>query len=168
MSFSRHLLSSVLLAGAVFVAATLPLATLGSKPVAIQLESKPIFTGQFKELAAPYLGLALAMSIGAGATHLAVMRWHQSSQKLGLVKDQMSALKQQLSEQEALIEQLKFSPTRLQASGLEQFLPTEIQDSKRTAPVQAQQVSASINNDARRTAVEKTSGQGQPQVAFNS
>lgn len=125
MSFSKHLLSSVLLAGTVFVTTTLPLVTLGSKPVAIQLEGKPMFVGPFKDLAGIYLGLALTLSIGAGATNLAVMRWYQSARKLDLAENQMSALKQQLNEKEALIESLRFSPARLQASGLERFLQNE-------------------------------------------
>jgi hypothetical protein len=170
MSFSKHLLSSVLLAGAVFAAATLPLATLGSKPVAIQLESKPVFTGQFKELAAPYLGLVLAMSIGAGATNLAVMRWHQSARKLGAVNNQMSALKQQLMEQEALIENLRFSPTRLQTTGLEQFLPNEKkQDEKQAAWIQVQPAAPSaIETIVKPSNGSPTNDKGQPQAAFTS
>jgi hypothetical protein len=125
MSFFRHLLASVLLSGTVFAATTLPLVTFGSKPVAIQLEGRPVFIGQFKDLAAPYLGLALALSIGAGVTNLAVLRWYQSSRALGLATDRLSALKQQLTEAEALVETLKFSPTRLQAAGLERFLQEE-------------------------------------------
>lgn len=125
MSFSKHLLSSVLLAGTVFVAATLPLVTLGSKPVAIQLEGKPIFVGQFKDLSGLYLSLALTLSIGAGATNLAVVRWHQAARKLDLAKNQLTTLEQQIAEKEALIESLRFSPSRLQASGLERFLPDE-------------------------------------------
>jgi hypothetical protein len=125
MSFSKHLLSSVLLAGTVFVTATLPLVTLGSKPVAIQLEGKPVFVGQFKDMAGLYLSLALTLSIGTGATHLAVMRWYHSARKLGLVENQMTTLKQQLAEKEVLIESLSFSPSRLQASGLERFLSDE-------------------------------------------
>jgi hypothetical protein len=121
MSFSRHLLSSVLIAGTVLAAATLPLATLGAKPVAVQLEGKPVFTGQFKELAGPYLGLALALSIGAGVTNLAVMRWYQASRELGLAEQQLSGLQQRLNEKEALLESLQFSPARLQANGLERF-----------------------------------------------
>lgn len=172
MSFSKHLLSSVFLAGAVFVAATLPLATFGSKPVAIQLESKPVFTGQFKELAAPYLGLVLAMSIGAGVTNLAVMRWHRSAQKLGVINNQMSTLKQQLTEQEALIEHLRFSPTRLQASGLEQFLPNENrQDEKQAAWIQVQPPTVSATREAvakHSNGSEKTNGKEQPQAALTS
>jgi hypothetical protein len=122
MSFSRHFLSSVLLAGTVFAAATLPLVMLGSKPIAIQLEGKPVFTGQFKDLAGPYVGLSLALSIGTGIGNLGLLRWYQSARKLNLVEEQMVALKQQLNEKEALVESLKFSPTRLQATGLEHFL----------------------------------------------
>ncbi len=172
MSFSKHLLSSVFLAGTVFVAATLPLATFGSKPVAIQLESKPVFTGQFKELAAPYLGLVLAMSIGAGVTNLAVMRWHQSARKLGTVNHQMSALKQQLTEQETLIENLRFSPTRLQASGLEQFLPErKNQDEKQAAWVSVQPATTVMSSETviqQSNGSEKTNGKAQPQAAFTS
>lgn len=176
MSFPRHLLSSAFLAGAVFVAATLPLATLASKPVAIQLESKPVFTGQFRELAAPYLGLVLAISLGTGATNLAVMRWFQSSRKLGLAENQMSALKQQMLEQAALIENLKFTPARLQASGLDQFLPNETADDKKIAWIQPQQKALPLAEAAAKRSVHiesanvanGTNGKAHSQVAFNS
>lgn len=125
MSFSRHLLSSVLIGGTVFAAATLPLATLSTKPVAIQMEGKPVFTGQFKELAGPYLTLALALSIGAGATHLSVMRWYRTWRDLESTQKQLTALRQQLHEKEALVESLRFAPSRLQANGLEKFLSEE-------------------------------------------
>lgn len=122
MSFSKHLLSAVVIGGTIFAAAMLPLAALGTKPVEIQLEGKPVFVGQFRDLSVPYLGLALAMGIGAGATHLAMMRWQQSARRLNWTENQISNLKQQLTEQEALIEKLSFSPSRLQASGLDHFL----------------------------------------------
>ena len=169
MTFPKHLLSSVFLAGAVFVAVTLPLATYGSKPVAIQLEGKPVFTGQFKELAAPYLGLALVLSIGAGATNLSVMQWHQSARKLGVINHQMSALKQQLVEQEALIEHLRFSPARLQATGLEQFLPNEQKQPEKAAWVRVQPAAITSEIVAKHSnGGEKVNGKTQPQAAFTS
>ncbi len=125
MSFSKHLLSAVLLGGTVFAVATLPLAMLGPKPLAIQVEGKPIFTGHFQDLSAPYIGLVLAMSIGTGATHLAMMRWQQVARKLDRTETQMNTLKHKLHEQETLIEKLSFAPARLQASGLEPFLRNE-------------------------------------------
>lgn len=122
MSFSRCLLSSTLLAGAVFSAATLPLTALGSKSVTIQLEEQPVFIGQVKEMAGPYLGLATAISLGAGIVSLATAGWQQSSRKMSQTEEQMSSLKQQLQENKALIESLKYSDARLEASGLEYFL----------------------------------------------
>lgn len=125
MNISRCLLSSTLLAGAVFCGSTLPLAALGSKPVTIQLGEKPIFVGAVEEFAAPYLGLATAMSVGAGVVSLATAGWRQSSRKLSLAEEQMSTLKQQLNEKATLIEGLKFSEARLATSGLDGFLEDE-------------------------------------------
>jgi hypothetical protein len=122
MTFSRNLLSSVLLAGAVFAVATFPLAVSGSKQVAIQVEGKPAFAGPFRDLSTPYLGLALAMSIGAGVTHLSLKSWQAAARKLNRAEEQLAYLKQQLSEKEAVIESLTFSPQRLQVAGLDQFL----------------------------------------------
>lgn len=122
MSLSRCLISSAVLAGAVFCGTTLPLAALGSKPVTVQFEDKPVFVGQVQEFAGPYLGLATAISLAAGVASLATAGWRHSSRKLGQTEAQMSTLKQQLSEKEALLEDLKFSQQRLSASGLEFFL----------------------------------------------
>ncbi|NJO42151.1 MAG: hypothetical protein HC769_25575 [Cyanobacteria bacterium CRU_2_1] len=122
MSFSRCLLSSALLAGVAFSVLTLPLAVMGSKPVTVYMEEKPVFAGQFKDLSEPYLSAATALSLGVGAVSLALSGWRVSSRKLELTEQKMSTLKQQLQEKEALLESLKFSETRLATSGLEGFL----------------------------------------------
>jgi len=132
MTFSRCLLSSALLAGVVFCGSTFPLAALGSKPITIQLGEQQIFVGRIKEFAGPYLGFATAISIGVGAVSLATSGWQQSSRKLGKVEEQMSTLKQQLQEKEALLEDLKFSESRLSASGLKFFLEDKAQDDSST------------------------------------
>jgi hypothetical protein len=143
MSFYRHLFASALLSGTVFAASVLPLAAFGSKPLAIQLEGRPVFTGQFKDLSGSYLSLALALSIGTGVANLAVLNWYQSARRLRQSKVQLSALEQQLAEKDSLIEALKFSPTRLQASGLERFL-----DNPQSQPVQQpQSVRAEFGNE---------------------
>lgn len=130
MTFSRNLLSSVLLAGAVFAIATLPLAMFGAKPVAVQVEGKPAFAGPFRDLSTPYLGLALAMSIGAGVTHLSLNGWRHAARQLNRAEEQLTTLKQQVSEKDVLIESLTFSPQRLQVAGLEQFLQESPQRSR--------------------------------------
>jgi DNA repair exonuclease SbcCD ATPase subunit len=122
MSFSRTLLSSSLLAGVVFSAATLPMAAMGSQPLTVHLENQPIFAGQFKELSGPYLGLATAVSLGAGVTSLALLSWSQSSRKLSKIEDEVSELRQQLKDKENELESLRFSDTRLASAGLASFL----------------------------------------------
>lgn len=125
MNLSHRLLSSALLAGAVFSITALPLTTLGPKPVTIQLEGRPVFVGQLRELAAPYLALATGVSLGVGAISLAVSSWRHAAHKLERSEAEISALKQQVSEKDALIERLRFSDTKLYAHGLGQFLQAE-------------------------------------------
>lgn len=128
-TLQRCLLPAAILSGVIFSTATLPLAVLGSEPVTIQVKNEPVFSGQLKDLATPYLGLATAISLGVGVTSLAVMSWRQSSRKSAQVEEQVSQLQQHLKTKEAQIEELKFSTTRLEAAGLDFFL----QDDSHTA-----------------------------------
>ncbi len=127
MSFPRHLLASSLFAATVFSAATFPLAAMGSQPLTIQLDEQPMFAGQIKELAGPYVGLATVISLGAGVASMAMMSWSKSSRKLGHAEDEMSVLRQELQNKENQIERLRFSDSKLAAAGLESFLePKEV------------------------------------------
>lgn len=129
MSIPRYLLSSSMLSGAVFCACTLPMAALDSKPVTIQIDDDPLFVGQLKELAAPYLGLATVASLGMGVMSFSVMGWSQSSGKLSRSKDEIEKLQKELRDRESLVEQLKFSDARLEASGLNSFIKDDELDS---------------------------------------
>jgi hypothetical protein len=62
----KFVLTPVVVSAAVFAAMTLPLAIFGSKPVTIQLQQEPVFQGQLRDVATPYLGLATALSLGGG------------------------------------------------------------------------------------------------------
>ncbi len=137
MSIPRYLLSSTALSGAVFCAATIPMATLDSKPVTIQVDDDPVFVGQMKELAAPYLSLATAVSLGMGVMTLTMLGWSRSSSKLSQTKDEMVKLQKELQERDALVEQLKFSDARLEASGLSSFIDEEPETERAYAPNQA-------------------------------
>lgn len=125
MNLSHRLLSSALLAGAVFSITALPLTMLGEKPVTVQLEERPIFVGQLRELARPYLALATGISLGVGAVSLAVSSWRSAADQLERSEAEIATLRQQLDQKTALVEQLRFSETKLQVSGLEQFLQAE-------------------------------------------
>jgi hypothetical protein len=98
------------------------MAAMGSQPLTIHLENQPVFAGQVKELSGPYLGLATAVSLGAGVTALALLNWSHAARKLSKVEDEVSDLRQQLKDKEAELESLRFSDTRLVSAGLESFL----------------------------------------------
>lgn len=98
------------------------MAAMGSQPLTVHLENQPIFAGQLKELSGPYLGLATAVSLGAGVTTLALLSWSNSSRKLSKAEDEVSDLRQKLKDKENELESLRFSETRLASAGLASFL----------------------------------------------
>lgn len=83
-SLSNILLPAVFVSSAVFSTLTVPFALIKSEPVVIELpplysgEIQPIFDGNHKEVAIPYIGFAIVVSVGAGmATVEVIRRWHQ-------------------------------------------------------------------------------------------
>lgn len=122
----KFVLTPAVLSAAVFAALTLPLAVLGSKPVTIQFQKEPVFQGQLRDVATPYLGLASALSLGAGIASVAVTGWRISSRKSSQAEAQLSNLEQHLKEKEALLEQLKLSESRVAAAGLKAFVDEEL------------------------------------------
>ncbi len=125
-NLKKFVLTPVLLSTAVFSTLTLPLALLGSKPVDIQLQEEPVFSGQLRDVAAPYLGLATALSVGAGVASVALTGWRQSSRKSTQIEEQLLGLQQHLKEKEELLEELRLSNSRLEASELSAFLNDEV------------------------------------------
>ncbi|MBW4486573.1 MAG: hypothetical protein KME12_02165 [Trichocoleus desertorum ATA4-8-CV12] len=116
------LLPAVLLSSTVFSSLTLPLVVLGSQPVDIRMQQEPVFSGQLKDVAAPYLGFAAALSLGAGIASIAVTGWRHSSRKSAQAEEQLSSLKENLQVKEIQLEELKLSEVRLAATGLSDFL----------------------------------------------
>lgn len=118
----RLVLTPVLVSAAVFATLTLPLAFFGLKPITIQLQEEPIFSGQLRDIAAPYLGLTSVLSLGAGFASMAISGWRSSTHKSSQVEAQLSHLAQNLREKEAQLEALKLSESQLEAAGLSAFL----------------------------------------------
>ena len=136
----KFVLAPVVLSAAVFSVLTLPLAVFGSQPVTIQLQEEPVFSGQLRDVATPYLGLASALSLGTGIASVAVTGWRQSSRKSSQVEAELEGLAKHLKEKEELLEALKHSESRLEASGLSAFLDEEVtlqQESKTAASTEA-------------------------------
>lgn len=123
---NKFFLTPAVISASVFAALTLPLAVLGNKPVTIQLQQEPVFYGQLRDVATPYLGLASVLSVGAGVASIAVAGWRQSLRKSSEVEAQLSGLAQHLKEKEAQLEALKHSESRLESSGLKAFLDEDV------------------------------------------
>lgn len=122
MSFSQSLISSTVVAGVTFCAAALPLVALNSDAVTVQVNDEPVFVGQFRDVAGPYVGIAMAVSLGVGAVHLATQGWRESGSKLSEAEDEITRLKQQLKEEVARVEAIQFSERKLETVGLSAFL----------------------------------------------
>ncbi len=122
----KFVLTPVVISAAVFGTLTLPLALLGKQPVTIQLQQEPVFQGQLRDVATPYLGLASAISLGAGLASVAFTGWRRSTHKSSQVEAQLSELAKHLQEKELQLEALKLSDSRLVASGLDAFVDEDM------------------------------------------
>lgn len=92
----------------------------------IQLQQEPVFQGQLRDVATPYLGLASAMSLGAGIASAALAGWRFSSRKSLRAEAQLLELEQHLKEKEAQLEAIKLSEARIEASLLSAFVDEEV------------------------------------------
>src|SRR4028118_1176018 len=122
----KFVLTPVVISAAVFGTLTLPLALLGKQPVTIQLQQEPVFQGQLRDVATPYLGLASIISLGAGFASVAFTGWRRSTHKSSQVEAQLSDLAKHLQEKELQLEALKLSESRLVATGLNAFVDEDM------------------------------------------
>jgi hypothetical protein len=125
-TLKKLVLPPVVLSATIFAALTLPLAMLGSKPVTIQMQEEPVFQGQLRDVAIPYLGFATILSLGSGIASVAVTGWQRSSRQSSQFEAELSGLSQNLKEKEAQLETLKLSESRLETMGLSAFLDDEV------------------------------------------
>jgi flagellar biosynthesis chaperone FliJ len=118
----KYILPAFLLPSAVFAISTLPLAMLSTQQVAIDLQEETVFTGQLRDIATPYLAAATAVSVTVGIAGVAVTGWKQSKNKSSELEAQLQEQQNALKKKEEQIEELKLSPSVLEAAGLESFL----------------------------------------------
>lgn len=118
----KYILPAFFLPSAVFATSTLPLALLSTQQVAIELQEETVFTGQLRDIATPYLAAATAVSVTVGIAGVAVTGWKQSNSKSTELEAQLEAQQTVLKKKEEQIEELKISPSVLEAAGLDSFL----------------------------------------------
>jgi hypothetical protein len=133
MTTSRSLVFSVFLSGFVFAGATIAFLMTGSRPLTVQLDDRPVFTGRIQDLATPYFASVTALSVGVGLTSFALLSWQDTSRRFAQSATQVAALKQQLQLQEGMVESLRFSEAKLHASGLNFFLESAPEVSQSSA-----------------------------------
>ncbi|MEO1430567.1 MAG: hypothetical protein AAFV71_16185 [Cyanobacteria bacterium J06633_8] len=121
-ALSKFILPPVLAAAAVFSAMTVPLALIGDKQININFQEETLFFGKLRDVALPYVVVATGLSLGAGISTIAISGWRKSSRKSTEIEGQISQLEKQLQQKEELLKEFKLSETRLQVSGLNNFL----------------------------------------------
>jgi uncharacterized coiled-coil protein SlyX len=122
----KFVLPPVIASAAVFSAMSFPLAVLGDKPINIRFEEEPIFDGRLRDIAPPYVVAITALSLGAGIAAAAVSGWRNSSRKSSEFEQQLTKLEEHLEQKDKLLKELNLSESRLQLSGLNNFLDEEV------------------------------------------
>lgn len=129
---SNVLLPAVIISSAVFSTLTLPFAFIKSEPVVVELpplfsgEIQPIFNGEHKDVAIPYIGFAIVVSVGAGMASVEVSRrWH-AYRESALAQKQEQNLQQNLPQTEAQQETITQPEYRPEISALDLPLKDEI------------------------------------------
>jgi uncharacterized coiled-coil protein SlyX len=122
----KFVLPPVIASAAVFSAMSFPLAVLGDKPINIRFEEEPIFDGRLRDIAPPYVVAITALSLGAGIAAAAVSGWRNSSRKSSEFEQQLTKLEENLEQKDKLLKELNLSESRLQLSGLNNFLDEEV------------------------------------------
>ena len=93
-SLSSILLPAVFVSSAVFSSLTIPFALIKTEPVAVELppffsgEIQPIFNGEHKDVAIPYIGFAIVASVGAGIATVEVNRRWQAYRESLLIQSE--------------------------------------------------------------------------------
>ncbi|BAY86665.1 hypothetical protein NIES267_61760 [Calothrix parasitica NIES-267] len=126
LSLPRKLiLSSVIACGAVFALMTAPLAIMGDQQVRIRIEEESFLNGRLRDISPPYIVFATLISVGTGISVAALMGWKQSNRNSFNYQEKLGLLEKDLKLKEKLLEEFKFSDSRLQASGLDDYLPSQ-------------------------------------------
>lgn len=129
VSLSNVLLPAVFISSAVFSTLTVPFALIKSEPVAVELppyfsgEIQPIFNGEHKDVAIPYVGFAIVVSVGAGIASVEVHRRWQAYRESLETQEPPPNPQQNSEEKEAQQEALKLPEYRPKVSAIT-FAPT--------------------------------------------
>ncbi|NEN98438.1 MAG: hypothetical protein F6K50_23870 [Moorea sp. SIO3I7] len=112
-TIQKLILAPVFISTTLFCVFTLPVAIFGEESLTIRIQDELFFHGKVKDAAAPYLGLAMLISLGVGVSNATLAGWHDSSRKSATIESELDTIEQALQEKEKLIQQLQVSTSEL-------------------------------------------------------
>jgi hypothetical protein len=138
---SNVLLPAVVISSAVFSTLTVPFALIKSEPVFVEIppffsgEIQPIFNGQHKDVAIPYVGFAIVVSVGAGIASVEVNRRWQAYRESAQAQKPLSNIPQNSPEKDAQPEEQELPEYRPEVSAIDLSSNDELfRSSSLTAP----------------------------------
>lgn len=112
-TIQKLILAPVFISTTLFCVFTLPVALFGEESLTIRMQDELFFHGKVRDAAAPYLGLAMLISLGVGISNATLAGWHDSSRKSATIESELDTIEQALEEKEKLIQQLQISTSEL-------------------------------------------------------
>ncbi|NES81701.1 MAG: hypothetical protein F6K10_10010 [Moorea sp. SIO2B7] len=112
-TIQKLILAPVFISTTLFCVFTLPVALFGEESLTIRMQDELFFHGKVRDSAAPYLGLAMLISLGVGISNATLAGWQDSSRKSATIESELDTIEQALQEKEKLIQQLQVSTSEL-------------------------------------------------------
>jgi len=118
----KFVLTPALIGSATFLVLVSPLFVVRSLPIQISVENEPLVSGEVKDVAAPYLGVATLLSVAASGGFVAFRGWQKSARQVARQSQQISVLEQEIQTKETELFELQSTERKLMAEGLDGFL----------------------------------------------
>ncbi len=116
----KILLPTVVISGTLLASFGILLATQGSKPIEVQLESKQVFYGELRDVVSPPVGALVTVGVALGVA--SILGWQQSTKRSAELEQKVLQMQSQISNKDAQIQELKVAPLSPMLSKLEWFL----------------------------------------------
>ena len=129
---SNVLLPAVIISSAVFSTLTLPFAFIKKEPLVVEVppfppvEIQPLLNGEHKDVAIPYIGFAIVVSVGAGMVSVEVIRRWNAYRESALTQKQEQNLQPNLPGKETQQEAINLPEYRPAISALDLPLTDKI------------------------------------------
>ena len=168
---SNVLLPAVIISSAVFSTLTVPFAFINKEPVVVEVppffsgEIQPIFNGEHKDVAIPYVGFAIVVSVGAGMASVEITRRWNAYRESALTHKFGGNLQANSLEQAAQQEVITLPEYRPEISALDLPLTDDIFSDQSPTPLNATPELQGIPIDNLEQIVDATQ-QVEPQVTL--